>query len=166
MRGHIISKIREASYFLKQMDKYAEKHEEFRFHLSAFLTSSRSAAPYVLEEAKKKQKKRWFNDYVRNTQFMEYFRGIRNFNIHKKNVPITRNVNLSISITDTDVIVDTKKEKKCFTPGPEDKEEKLKNDRKNIKIAEYPGEDILTLSTKYLEELKEFVVEAQNNNVI
>ncbi|MGB2961616.1 MAG: hypothetical protein WBC52_04285 [Candidatus Omnitrophota bacterium] len=166
MRGHIISKIREASYFLKQMEACSEKPEEFRFNLSAFLTSSRSAAQYLLEEAKRRGKEGWYENYVSNSQYMGYFRDKRNFNIHEQNVPITRDVNLSISIIGTKLVVD-KKEKKYFSPSKESAEVKPDKKVSNFEFTDYPGkEDILTLSTKYLEELKEFVRAAQDNNVI
>ncbi|MDD4957335.1 MAG: hypothetical protein PHH49_04925 [Candidatus Omnitrophica bacterium] len=166
MRGHVISKIREASYFLRQMGACSEKPEEFRFNLSAFLTSSRSTAQYLLEEARRRQKERWYESYISNTQYMGYFRDKRNFNIHEQSVPITRDVNLTISIIGTKLVVD-KKEKKYFTPSK--KAEKVNPNTKTSKFefTDYPGkEDILTLSTKYLEELKKFVVDAQNDNVI
>lgn len=166
MRGHSISKIREASYFLRQMEACSEKPEEFRFNLSAFLTSSRSAVQYVLEEAKRQQKQMWYDNYMNNTQFMKYFKDKRDFNIHEKNVPLTRNVDLSISIVGTKIIVD-KKEKKYFTPSKETKETKSKKKASNFEFTDYPGqEDVLTLSAKYLKELKDFILDAQNNNVI
>ena len=97
---------------------------------------------------------------------MGYFRDKRNFNIHEQNVPITRDVNLSISIIGTKLVVD-KKEKKYFSPSKESAEVKPDKKVSNFEFTDYPGkEDILTLSTKYLEELKEFVRAAQDNNVI
>jgi hypothetical protein len=74
MRGHVISKVREASYFLKQMGTCSENPEEFRFNLSAFLTSSRSASQYVFEDAKKQCKQDWYDNYINNTHFMKCFR--------------------------------------------------------------------------------------------
>ena len=166
MREHINSKIREASYFLKQMGACSENHEEFRFNLSAFLTSSRTASQYVLEAARKKQKESWYENYVRNTKFMKYFKEKRNFNIHEKNIPLSRDVELALSIIGTKVFVD-KGEKKYFSPGKEFMEVKRNEKVSNFEFTDYPGkEDVLTLSTKYLKELKDFVVDAQKNNII
>jgi hypothetical protein len=150
MRGHVISKVREASYFLKQMGACSEKPEEFRFNPSAFLTSSRSVSQYVLEGAKKQCKQAWYEKYINNTHFMKYFRDKRDFNIHEKNIPITRDVSLSISIIGTKVVVD-KKEKKYFPPNEESKKVKTEKKAGKFEFIDYSGkEDILTLSTKHL----------------
>ena len=47
-------KIREAEYFLAQMDRERENAEHFGHNLSAFLSSARSVLQYALEEAKPK----------------------------------------------------------------------------------------------------------------
>jgi ABC-type transport system substrate-binding protein len=47
-------KIREAEYFLAQMDRERENAENFGHNLSAFLSSARSVLQYALEEAKPK----------------------------------------------------------------------------------------------------------------
>jgi hypothetical protein len=44
-------KIREAEYFLAQMDRERENAEHFGYNLSALLSSARSVLQYALEEA-------------------------------------------------------------------------------------------------------------------
>jgi hypothetical protein len=120
----------------------------------------------VFEDAKKQCKQAWYDNYINNTHFMKCFRDKRDFNTHEKNIPITRDVSLSISIIGTKVVVD-KKEEKYFPPNEESKKVKLEKKVGKFEFTDYSGkEDILTLSTKYLKELKAFVVEAQDNNII
>ena len=95
-----LDKIQEAKYFFSQMIKEKENRENFKFNLSAFLSSSRSVLQYALKEAKtKKCGQKWYSDQVSRNRVVGFLKDKRDINIHTKPPLLKRDIELKMSET-------------------------------------------------------------------
>jgi hypothetical protein len=95
-----LNKIKEAKYFYSQMVKTKEHSEEFKFNLSAFLSSSRSVLQYALREAEIKiDGKKWYDKQVTNDNVIKFLRDKRDINIHEEPLTTKRLVTIELSST-------------------------------------------------------------------
>ena len=68
---HELDKIKEAKYFLSQILHEKENFENFKYNLSAFISSARSVLQYALEEAKiKNGGQLWYDGQIKGTKMV------------------------------------------------------------------------------------------------
>jgi hypothetical protein len=160
-------KLKEAKYFYSMMVKEQENYENFKFNLSAFLSSTRSVMQYALREAQAKPGGQFWHDSLMKSPVLEHFKGKRDVNIHE--VPIDAQKSTLIEIMETiylsesvHVVITDKngnvKEDRDIpvTPPPSDRtgESSVKSSS-TYNFADWPGdEDILTLCDQYLRALE------------
>jgi len=77
-------KLREAQYFLRQMERPDIQADSnvFGYHFSAFLSASRSSLQHLWEKAKLADKKDWFNTRQSECEWYGAFKDLRDVNIH------------------------------------------------------------------------------------
>lgn len=75
-------KLKEAKYFLKQVEKLEHSPEKMMYNLDAFLTSSKSITDYYGKELGKDSDK-WYKLVEKKFKLIKYFRDKRNFVVHK-----------------------------------------------------------------------------------
>jgi hypothetical protein len=93
MNEHL--KIAEARHFLQRFSKAEPTPQEFKFEVSAFLSSSRSALQYALDEAKTRAGGQiWFDNHARAPD-VRYLKEKRDTNIHHE--PVIPQVGLMFS---------------------------------------------------------------------
>jgi hypothetical protein len=81
------AKLREARYFLDQMEAERDYPDRFGFNLSAFLSAARSAAQYALNDASgKRDGRRWYDSFLKKAPLIAFFTSERNANIHDRPV--------------------------------------------------------------------------------
>lgn len=174
----IDKKIDEAKYFLKRMKYYQKQPETFQYNLSAFLSSSRSALQYVLEEVKlHKGGQKWYDEKMSKSPLLRYFKDKRDTNIHTESVKTRKDVQIvlhetvsvseSISIEKRDLLGNLLgKFNTKFNPSTIPKAKPPRTYHK-YRFYDWQGnEDVLTLSKGCLSELNEIVVEARKLQLI
>jgi hypothetical protein len=93
------SKINEARHFYNRMLSETDSKESVLYDLSAFLSAARSVLQYCLKEAKGKSGgQQWYDDQVRGSKVLSFFKDKRDVNVHVE--PIQINQNTSIELTD------------------------------------------------------------------
>lgn len=92
-------KLQEARFFLSQLSTFRESPHEFRFVLSAFLSSARSALQYALEEAKSKPGgKAWYDSQIQSDPLLKFFKDKRDLSIHVAPVVPRRILNMQSTV--------------------------------------------------------------------
>ena len=93
-----LQKTIEANYFLRRITEESHDYEGFRHNLSAFLTASRSALQYALEEARQKAGgQQWYDASMNSDPALPFLRDKRDINIHE--APIAVNLHITIPAT-------------------------------------------------------------------
>ncbi len=83
------NKLREAQYFLSQMQAELKEPESFTFNLSAFLSAARSVAQYALNEASgKRGGRRWYDAFLGQNEIIKFFTSERDANIHTRPIQL------------------------------------------------------------------------------
>lgn len=84
---HEREKLEEAKFFLQRMEGSAAVPEEFKYHLSAFLTAARTVLQYAFREAEAKADGRaWYEGLVTGNTVLRWFRDLRDVQIHERPV--------------------------------------------------------------------------------
>ena len=97
---HEKEKLGEAQYFYSRMIEEEKNRDDFRFNLSAFLSSARSVLLYALEEAKPKRRgQQWYDNCISTRPVSKLFRDKRNISIHTE--PVKPRVDYGLTIKDT-----------------------------------------------------------------
>lgn len=163
-------KLQEAEHFYQEMlrESQAEEYKRFRHALSAFVNAGRSVLQYTHKDAGVLQKVSEYDVLIAGNQIIRFFKGIRDINIHEK--PIGTHGEGSASCLSMIVV---------RTPGMSD--EDVAEMTKVSRVQEPKGtttenrylfddwegpEDVLVLSDKYLNELKDFVNAAESRGLI
>lgn len=79
-------KLREAQYFLEQMQR-TEMHDDvetFGFLFSAYLSAARSVLQYASSAAVKSRRQQWYDKHFGNSKWCKCFKEIRDGNIHER----------------------------------------------------------------------------------
>lgn len=92
-------KIAEARHFLQRLSKNTSTPTEFRFEVSAFLSSSRSALQYALDEAKTVNGGQGWFDCHSKAPAVRYLKEKRDINIHVEPVLLQLGFMFSESIS-------------------------------------------------------------------
>lgn len=102
---HEQQKLDEAEYFLARMRSGVNQPQNFRFDLSAFLSSARSVLQYALDEAKAVSGGRaWYDAHVSGNSVVKFFKEKRDLNIHVE--PVKPSTKVEVQITET-ILVST-----------------------------------------------------------
>jgi len=97
---HERQKLREAKYFYSKMIEEKEHRDNFRYNLSAFLSSARSVLQYALEEAQPKRGgQQWYDNCVSTRTISKFFRDKRDISIHIE--PVKPRADYDLTIKDT-----------------------------------------------------------------
>lgn len=146
------TKIAEAEFFLNLLHRATvrDNMQEVKYYLSAFLSASRCVLQYALDEIKQNgpSQQIWYDKKVANDLF-RLFKELRDNNIHKKSASYSKDCTVCVGMTllDRETLETT-----CIAP--------TKNDFVKYYIREWPkNEDLTTIATNYLNELKGFVRE-------
>lgn len=165
-------KIAEADYFLERMGAETDNDSAFRHNLSAFLSASRSALQYALEEAETKPRGRvWFDGQMRSDASLKFLKDKRDSNIHdapvapNPSVTINESIDLSRTVRDSLTIRMIDKSEKlisvqhCKSPEPKLSQTPIQSSfRMQHFFADWPGpEDCLALCKHYLQTVRAVV---------
>ena len=166
-------KIQEASHFLAQMRQSVMEHEAFQHNLSAFLSASRSALQYALEEAKPKSGgQQWYDAAMLSDPVLKFLKDKRDCNIHR--APVTPHPKITITdtydlgqvrdfltirVTDKDGNIVSETE--CNSPEPE---RPTTNPESTVEYSflfdDWSGtEDCLVLADSYLTSIRSIVAD-------
>lgn len=173
------AKLAEANFFFSEMRREERNPTNFKFHLSAFLSASRTVLQYTRAELEGNiMGIRWYDNYLSTHPILGFFRDKRDVNIHfspsdaklRVNAEGHASIGFSASVRivarDKDGNVTSDRIFEDEKPKNTSKEEKVKIDY-FYRFDDWIGnEDIMTLSQKYLKELEKFVDEAQRNGYI
>lgn len=97
-------KLIESEYFYQRMIQEQSDYYNFRFNLSAFLTSTRSVMQYVLEEVKAKRGgQSWYDSKVAGSNILKYFKDKRDTNIHAE--PTKPSMNITVFVPTMRIVV-------------------------------------------------------------
>jgi hypothetical protein len=175
---HEAKKLKEAEYFLSQMEQTIDDFEKYYFNLSAFLSSARSVLQFCLKEAETKAGgQAWYDGQVTTKPIVKFFKDKRDINIHSNPLDIARSVNIqiqdTISISDSIHIVvrdkdgNIKDEYKSEPEVPPKKEFIPPVTSYSHQFDDWTGsEDVATLCSQYLAELKVIVQDGQSKSFI
>jgi hypothetical protein len=169
---HEREKLEEAKYFYSRMVEEQTKVNNFKFNLSAFLSSSRSVLQYALEEAKKiRGGQKWYDNFMSNSPILRFFKDKRDINIHTE--PIEPQKIFAVTIVETMALSDSvsvilrNKNGKVKQRGGSKPHIRSENEKVDTKPAtvqvkynftDWNGkEDVLMLSHKYIQELEKMV---------
>lgn len=176
---HESEKIKEAEYFYNKLLSCQENSDHFKYNLSAFLTAARSVLQYAREEAvTKNHGQQWYDRRVSGDKVLSFFRDKRDVNIHKR--PVVANRQISIHCHDVVPISDGPVRLTVFDSDGNVKEEQvIESDQPTTleaepttvtyryMFADWSGsEDVINLGRKYLDELKNFVMEGQSRGFL
>jgi hypothetical protein len=182
-------KLEEADYFLKQIVSAREDRKAHKHNLSAFLSAGRSVLQFANKEAAAKPGgQAWYDAYVIGNPVVKFFKDMRNENIHREPVsPMREN---QVRIEDTLHFGDLENVVRIFS---DDSEIVIIRDGKSVprqqvsivaegtngpypskvtlsavyRFAEWKGtEDLPTLCSMYLAELRKIVAEGQSKSYL
>jgi len=104
-----MSKLEEAFYFFNQMKENVDNKDNFKFNLSAFLSSARSITLFLQEEFNGNPRfEEWYphkQDEMRANSLMKFCKETRNDEVHVKRVDVEGHH--EVSFTDTVGVTDT-----------------------------------------------------------
>lgn len=172
-----LNKIKEAEYFYYKMVESKENNEIFRFNLSAFLSSSRSALQYTLEEARiKKGGQGWYDSQVSKNRAVSFLKDKRDVNIHETPVSTKKDISLKLSETihigeSVTMVVQDKNGNIKSQSNSEFKPFKSTIEKGLVSIKytfeDWSGnEDIFDICTDYLKELNRIVKDGRNKGFL
>ncbi|MFW5795102.1 MAG: hypothetical protein ACOCV1_06420 [Bacillota bacterium] len=175
-------KLKEAKYFFNKMkNSYIDDNfKEFKFNLSAFLSSARSILQYTYKKAKRKSMLAKYNNLVSGNPILSFFKDKRNLNIHEEPIKPTKQVNVDViaKITVSESVTLKKYNKKgelieTIKNKTNEDNSKTNNESSSPKTSikyifnDWSGnEDIIELSKKYINELNLFINDANNKGLL
>lgn len=155
-------KLNEADFFLDHMIEEETNNNKlhFEYYFSAFTSSLRS----VLQYAHKKNPRK-HDSLVSNVTLKDYFKDIRDGNIHSKPIETSRLGRAEVGITITVGARMDKENPKETTEGSKEETQQDNDDLASVRyyyIAEnqlekYIDDSLVELCEKYVEEVEEFI---------
>src|SRR4051794_33249337 len=95
---HEQEKLDEARHFLSGMIASVDQPKAFRYELSAFLASARSALQYARKESEAKPGgQAWYDAQVCSVPLIKFLKGKRNISIHQQPVVPSTSVNIAVN---------------------------------------------------------------------
>lgn len=179
---HELKKVREAEYFLQRMSSELDNRRAFLFDLSAFLASARSVLQYAKDEAQQKMGgQAWYDTQVNSHPLTGFFKDKRDLNIHSEPVGASsameievmdEAVGLSDSLTVTvydrqgNVVDQLTTGKSPVSESPRPRQDQVSVTYRHY-FADWKGnDDVVTLTGRYLTELKAFVADGQSKGFL
>jgi hypothetical protein len=164
-----------ANYHYQQMECNLQDRRKFLYSLLAFLPIARSITLVFKEETNKdRQLQAWYQEKVtgwQNNKLMKFFTELRNISIHehtpdtRTRVAVVWTANVSLTEKDVRKVVDSDGKERWFTPllPLEVKSEEVIGYH-FVHNSEWFNEipDVVNLCKKYLDELENFVLEAEH----
>lgn len=164
---HELDKVSEAGFFLNLMQERSNSAPDFQHCLSAFLSAARSALQYAFEEAKTKGAQTWYEQAMNASPVLRFFKDKRDINIHVKPLVLMQHTTLTekvhVNISESLVL------KMGHTDGTAETREirsaapvVVQHSSSQVEVMylfdDWQGaEDALSLSRKYLAELKSLI---------
>jgi len=169
---HEREKLGEAQYFYSRMIVEEKNRDDFRWNLSAFLSSARSVLLYALEEARPKRGgQQWYDNCISTRPVSKFFKDKRNISIHIE--PVKPRVDYDLTLKDNvylsgslSIVVRDKDGniKHQYSSGEPKQNPKPKQPRTpatlkiKYKFDDWSGsEDIPTLCQMYIQELEDII---------
>jgi hypothetical protein len=174
----IDEKINESNYFLKRMKQTQKQPKIFQYYLSAFLSSSRSALQYLLEQVKtQKGGQKWYDEKMTQSQLLSYFKNKRDTNIHRETIKTSKDVQIvfletlkvteSFSVVIRDALSNIVGKFSNKNAAENTSEEKVSKIFHIYRFLDWNGnEDIITLTNDYMKILLTTVKEAKKLGLI
>jgi hypothetical protein len=174
-------KIGEADYFLQQLRAAASNPLVTRYQTSAFLSAARTVLQYALEEAKTKPGgQAWYDSSVVAVPVVKFLKDRRDINIHNRPVPIRTDTTigvgsaaLTLSSTGPTVVVERGRDQTITWAVPPPQLPPLPaidappTTSHRYQFKDWPGpEDVLTLCTMYLDEIRKIVSEGRRRGFL
>jgi len=173
------AKLAEARHFYSRMPAELNDRQIFTYNLSAFLSSARSVLQYAREEARTQPGgQQWHDNHIAGSSILRFFRDKRDINIHTEpvepvqhtNVALTTTIHLSASVSITHLDANGKV---LYQSPPETDEPELTTPdtppvvTTRYRFADWAGsEDVMTLSSMYLDELQSVVEDGIRNGFL
>lgn len=164
------SKQKEAKFFYDKMVEARNigNYEHLKHYISAFVNAARTIQQFTHKDAEMCGKENEYQELVRGNAVFQFFRRIRNDNIHEKLIETSRIGSSSMSGR---LIVNTPEtsEEQLATFQKEAKEKELAEIKTEIHyyFEEWDGpEDVFTLAEKYLDQLDDFILDAERRGII
>ena len=175
MTMHEKVKLDEAKYFYDQMVSEINYQRHFLYNLSAFLSTARSVLLYALEEVTGTPKQIWYDDYMRSSQVLSFFKEKRDANIHAEPVKVQPHYNMQM--TNVVYISDSLTLQMANVLGiVSDSDSDLESDPIQVSpsmasiqytFVDWQGtEDVFSLCQMYLDELERFVADGQTKGML
>lgn len=145
-----------------------ENYEHLKHYISAFVNAARTIQQFTYYDAKQAGRDSEYEELVRGNQVFEFFRNIRNDNIHER-------------LIETNRIGSSSMEGQFIVRKPETTEEQLVAYKESLRqddssgiitevqyfFEEWDGpEDVFTLGDNYLSQLEGFILEAERRGLI
>lgn len=184
-------KLEEAEYFLKQMRLCEKDRKAHKYNLSAFLSAGRSVLQFAKKESDTKAGgQAWYKSQVMGSPVVQFFKDQRDVSIHAEPVTPVKAIQVNIEETlhfndnvDAVVIQEGTKARQCLQTlfrsvtmlfaraSPPRKMDQEKNSRVTVveayKFKDWKGpEDLPTLCSLYLAELKKIVADGQTKGYL
>lgn len=175
-------KLKEAKYFYNEMvSKFKDEfYDEFKFNLSAFLTATRSILQYTFEYANQNGKTSDYNNLVSNNHILRFFKEKRDLNIHTQSIKpvqqVTLDLHATIRVRESIRMIMTHPDGSIVERAYSEDDSTTNHSKVNgsspkrtlqYMFSDWNGdEDIILLSSKYLDELAVFIEGAKNNGLI
>lgn len=164
------SKQNEAIFYYDKMIEAQnnENYEYLKYYISAFVNAARTIQQFTYYDAKQTGRVSEYEDLVRGNKVFEFFRDIRNDNIHEK-------------LIETNRIGSSSMMGQFVVRRPETTDEQLASYKENLRqddstgittevqyfFEEWDGsEDVFTLANNYLSQLEDFISEAERRGII
>jgi len=163
-------KLEEARYFYSRMQVEVNDPMAYQYNLSAFLSAARSILQYAKKEAENKSGGLvWYENRVRNSSILPFFKGKRNINIHiepvkpRKDYQVTMKATLHLSSSLSMKLTDEKGnviDQRCIKDSQPPHEPPIDSTTIEVRyrFSDWSGsEDVTDLSQKYLDELEDVI---------
>lgn len=174
-------KLEEAEYFLKRMASIADDRKAHKHNLSAFLTAGRSVLQFACEEAVTKPGgQAWYDNQVCKNSVVKFFKDRRDVNIHY--APVHPNIQFGLHIEESlrtgiaaeAVVIRDEKEVSREAQQAAPLMERTNSPYPSkvtmteaYRFSEWTGaEDLPTLCSMYLTELRRIVADGQSNGCL
>ncbi|TBU75195.1 hypothetical protein [Phytopseudomonas daroniae] len=171
-------KIADADYFFRQMCQVGDSsREDFTRQLSAFISSSRSVLQYGLRETKgNAEKKNAYLDLLKKHEVVEFFKDIRDLDIHER--PVSPKAHVRTLVVDlvraTSGVVSTEEdEARWMDPTYEPIQQDViliktvESTTVDYRFHDWPGpENVIALCDIYMIKIKQIISAARADGLI
>ena len=173
---HERRKVLEAEIFLKLMQERSASAEDLRHSLSAFLSAARSTLQYALEEARARGRQTWYENAMRASPVLGFFKGKRDINVHVKPLVLMQQTTLTemvhVNISES-LLIKIEREDGTTETREVANAPRLVTQHSSSRVevqylfGDWLGtEDVLALSQKYIAEVRSFVEAGVNAGYI